>query len=704
MANKHTFKYFPTCIEEINVYVENLLSETLKTNYESEKLLLHSLLTVMFASGIEKENITPHSLLQMLEMTSMADSEGNTMVDELYIGATDKIENPSIINLYWYMKETENFVDTVIRLISIFQFYDNLFDAPVYSEDGKTLLCYPCHLKDSVYNIPEGTEKIATHSFVANPYINTIKIPKTVKTICRNAFDNLFNLKAFIVNKENKTFFSDYGILYRNHTNHILVKYPANIKNTFIVIKSDVKKILSFAFERCNNLKEISFETGNTKLEDNAFFACNHIDNIAVMDGKGDMLNMKGFDGMVMEEIADPREERHNQENNQESAKEIKETNKENNLEYHIPIEIKKMFDEYIVGHEDAKKTLSVAVYSHILRCNNRTSGIGKSNILLCGPTGCGKTEFARTIAKCLNVPFVTADATSITETGMKGNDPTDMLKDLLIAANNDLSKAQNGIIYIDEVDKLATYGENAYRESYSKGVQQGLLKIVEGGIIPIRIDNPMQQYTINFDTSNILFIAGGAFGDITSTETNKDKNIGFVKQETSSAQATPISNKKKLEAKDFIKYGMTQEFIGRFPVIVQLSQLTENEIYRIMTEPKNSVITQYKNLVRCIGSELVFEEELLKHIASDAIRTGTGARGLRTVIEQMVENVIFELPSKNNIEKVLIHKDMLNGEPPKYIEHIKPKHTEKERQRPIRNRKDRTNRPQRRQKTEQKT
>lgn len=703
MANKHSFQYFPTCIEEISTYVENLLSETLKTNYESEKLLLHSLLTVMFCSGIDKESITPHSVLHMLEMTSVEDNEGQTMVDKLYMETGDNVDSNSVVNLYWYMKETEVFVDTIIRLISVFQFYDNLFSEPVISEDGKTLLCYPNHLKESLYHIPDGVEKIAPHSFVANPYLNTIKIPKTVKTIFRNSFNSLPNLKAFIVNRENKNFFSDYGILYRNHKNQVIVKYPPAIKDTFIIIKSDIKKIWSFAFEGCNNLKEIAFETGDTKLEDNAFFACKHIDNIAVMDGNGSSLNMRGFNGMIMEDTSNPQETPESVNHN--SQKENTEQYKENILEYHIPTEIKKMFDDYIVGHEEAKKTLSVAVYSHILRCNNRASGIGKSNILLCGPTGCGKTEFARTIAKCLNVPFVTADATSITETGMKGNDPTDMLKDLLIAADNNLAKAQNGIIYIDEIDKLATYGENAYRESYSKGVQQGLLKIVEGGIVPIRIDNPMQQYTINFDTSNILFIAGGAFGNMTNADIKKKDSIGFIKSEAKMPQNI-ISDNKKLEAKDFIKYGMTQEFVGRFPVIVQLSQLTENEIYRIMTEPKNSVITQYKNLVRCIGSELVFEDELLKSIASDAVKTGTGARGLRTVIEQMVENVIFELPNKKNIKKVLIHKDMLNGELPKYIEHIKPKHTETQikQPKPPRNRQDRANRPTRRNKTEEKS
>ena len=675
MLNKITFPYFPTNKDEINSYVENLLSYTLKTNFEAEKLLLHSMLNMMFDSSIPKEELNPHAVLHLLQMTAMEDDEGYSLLDRLYMASEETIEDQCVENLYWYMKETESFVPTVIRLISVYQFYDNLFDSPIISNDGKTLLRYPCHIKDSVYSIPDGIEKVASHAFTNNPHINTIKIPKTLKVIEKVSFGSLVNLKAFIVHKENKTFFSENGILYRNINNPVLIKYPPAIKNTYFIIPASVKKVKSFAFEGCNNLKEISFESGSIKLEDNAFLNCRHIDNIAILDGNGEMLNKKAFTGMMMEDRGNA-ENQNTPENIEETNNQVQENKNENILEYHTPAEIKKMFDDYIVGHDEAKRTLAVAVYSHIIRCNNQNNSIGKSNIILCGPTGCGKTEFARTIAKCLNVPFVTADATSITETGMKGNDPTDMLKDLIIAADNDLNKAQNGIIYIDEIDKLATYGENAYRESYSKGVQQGLLKIIEGGIIPLRIDNPMHQYTINFDTSNILFIVGGAFGNMTTEAPTTKSQIGFVSEKT---MQTPItSTGKKLEAKDFVKYGMTQEFMGRFPVIVQLKQLTENEIYRIMIEPKNSVITQYQSLVKCIGSKLIFEEDLLRSIAGNAVSTGTGARGIRTVIEQLVENIIFDLPSKKNIEKVLVHKGMLNGESPKYIEHIKPIHTPK--------------------------
>jgi ATP-dependent Clp protease ATP-binding subunit ClpX len=236
------------------------------------------------------------------------------------------------------------------------------------------------------------------------------------------------------------------------------------------------------------------------------------------------------------------------------------------------------------------------------------------------------------------------------------------MLKDLIIAANNDIGQAKNGIIYIDEIDKLAAFGENSHRESYSKGVQQGLLKIIEGGVIPIRYDQPGQSYTINFDTSNVLFIVGGAFNGI-KEEQSEQKSIGFSSDIQTKVSETTI------EQKDFVKYGMTQEFMGRFPVVVQLNKLNEDEIYRIMIEPKNSIISQYKKLVNCIGAELIFEEELLRAIAQNAIKSNTGARGLRTVIEKLVEDVMYELPDKENIKKVVMHNGILNGQKPTYLD-----------------------------------
>ena len=459
------------------------------------------------------------------------------------------------------------------------------------------------------------------------------------------------------------------------------------------MVEDNIKKVKTFAFEKCHNLKEVSIMSSKTILEDGAFFYCDNVESITLLEGTIDDINKRAFTGMVLDTQKLGNKNDNEPANQMQDAldmddideKQIKELSPEellkvlenkslehekeqsnaekltpeietDKLKVRTPSEIKKMFDDYIIGHEEAKRTLSVAVYSHILRCNNQNRGIGKSNIILCGPTGCGKTEFARTIAKCLDVPFVTADATSITEVGWKGNDPTDMLRDLIIAADEDLEKAQKGIVYIDEIDKLAVFGENAHRESYSKGVQQGLLKIVEGGIVPIHIGNGTNEMVVNFDTSNVLFIAGGAFGSMTGQEENttKSRPIGFGSA-YENTEKKKTENKGKLEAKDFMKYGMTQEFIGRFPVIVQLQQLTEDDIYRIMVEPKNSVITQYKKLVSCIGPELEFDENLLRSIAKDAVKSGTGARGIRTIVEKLVEGVIFDLPDKKKVKKVKV-------------------------------------------------
>lgn len=653
--------FFPQRKEEIEKYTETILSHTLKTNYETEKLLLFSFLNMMFGANLGTEDICPAHLLFLLQQTGVGDEEGNTLVDRLF-AVVDEIDSDRCYQqLYWYIKDTEDFVPAIIRLISIFQFYDNLFPEPVYIDNGKTLMYYPKTKENDIFEIPHGVEKIRPYAFSYNPFIEIIKIPETVSDIGQTSINSCLNLTSFIVDKNNKTFYSEFGVLYAYKDNPILIKYPSGIQNSAVTISKNTKEILPYAFERCEYLKEVTFESGDTNLHDSAFAGCFNLESLLILDGKGRSINHNAFEGTMLDI---PKKENTSDKGDTTSTPS---TATNFTLEHHTPSEIHQMFNDYIVGHEEAKKTLSVAVFSHIMRCNNPDTHIGKSNILLCGPTGCGKTEFARTIAKCLNVPFITADATSITETGMKGNDPTDMLKDLLIAANNNLEVAQNGIIYIDEIDKLASFGENAHRESYSKGVQQGLLKIVEGGIVPLRIEHPFNPVTINFDTSNVLFIAGGAFGSITSQNTSSKKSsIGFSECIEAIQKETPL---KKLDSRDFVKYGMTEEFIGRFPVIVQLQQLTEDEIYRIMTEPKNSVVEQYKKLVQCMGSELNFDDELLHKVASDAIKTGTGARGLRTVIERLVENIIYELPDKKNIKKVVVHKGMIdNQEAAKYI------------------------------------
>ena len=692
MAIKN-LKFFPTNKDEILEYVEVLLSNTLKTNYEKEKLLLHSIIYMMFCSPLPKEEITPHTVLYLLESTSKEDQDGTTLLEKMYTIASPKLSNGSVEDIFWYLSECEYFVDIIIRLISVYQFYDQYFDEPIISEDGKTFHLYPNHLKNEKYVIPEGVEIINSYAFLNNPHLTMLKLPKSIRFISKSAILNLTNLSSIVVNKENPFFSSEYGILYKTRPEKSLIKYPSALKNTTFTISADVKKIVQFAFDSCNNLKEILFENNNIELEEASFIDCLHIENISVLNGKPLNFNKEAFQGMYLASVDEENANEINKGNdddddtdvpsvinnkNDDDVSELSNRNTENNEQESVksvleakrfarkvkatPSQIKAEFDEYIVGHEDAKKTLSVAVYSHLLRIKNKTLGISKSNILLSGPTGVGKTEFARTIAKMLELPFVTVDATSITETGMKGNDPTDILKDLYYAADENLSKAQNGIIYIDEIDKLATFGENSHRESYSKAVQQGLLKIIEGGIIPVRIETPIQPITINFDTTNVLFIAGGAFNGLLEEEKKVSKQIGF------NNEVSLINKKAKIEAKDYIKYGMTQEFMGRFPVLIRLNALSEDEICRILSEPKNSVIKQYERLIKCIGPELVFEDALLKKVAANAIKTGTGARGLKTVIEGLLENVIYDLPDKNDVKKVIIHEKMFDDEPAKYI------------------------------------
>jgi ATP-dependent Clp protease ATP-binding subunit ClpX len=688
-------KFFPEGKDEILEYVEVLLSNTLKNNYEKEKLLLHSIIYMMFCSPLPKEELTPHTVLYLLESTSKVDEDGSNLLEKMYTVASPKLTNSSIEDIFWYLSECDCYVDIIIRLISVFQFYDQYFDKPVISEDGKTFHFYPNHLKQEKYSMPEGVEFVNSYSFLNNPYLAMLKLPKTVRFISKSAILNLANLTSITVHKENPFFSSEYGVLYKSRPERTLFKYPSALKNTTFTISADVKRVAQFAFNSSNNLKEILFENNEIQLDNAAFVDCLHIENISVLSGQPINFNQEAFQGMYLAPIENEEDEDTDNENPNlppknpftnedvdENSKEgdelssgINKKNEEENLKSAIetkglvkkvkttPSKIKAEFDNYIVGHEEAKKTLSVAVYSHLLRIRNKAFGISKSNILLSGPTGVGKTEFARAISRILDLPFVTIDATSITETGMKGNDPTDILKDLYYAADENLTRAQNGIIYIDEIDKLATFGENAHRESYSKAVQQGLLKIIEGGVIPVRIETPMQPVTINFDTSNVLFIAGGAFNGLLEEEKETSKQIGFNSDVIATSQ-----KKTRVEAKDYIKYGMTQELMGRFPVLVRLNALTENEICRILSEPKNSVIKQYERLVKCIGPELVFEDSLLKKVASNAIKTGTGARGLKTVVENLLENVIYELPDKCNVKKVIIHEKMFDNEPAQYI------------------------------------
>ena len=326
--------------------------------------------------------------------------------------------------------------------------------------------------------------------------------------------------------------------------------------------------------------------------------------------------------------------------------------------------------DKYVVGQEEAKRTLSVAVYNHYKRLNqNRKSDveIKKSNILMIGSTGSGKTYLAQSLAKLLNVPFAIADATTLTQAGYVGDDVETMLRTLIENADYDIEKAQQGIIYIDEIDKIARKGENTSitRDVSGEGVQQALLKILEGTISEVPVvggrKHPQAQ-TTKLDTSNILFICGGAFDGI-------EKIIGKKEQHNSIGFSANISDKKsegadlsQVEQHDLVKYGLMPELIGRLPILVTLNPLLEEDLVRILTEPKNAIVKQYKELLSMDGVELEFENEALKKIAELAIKRGTGARGLRSIIEKSMQKIMFDVPDMQDVEKVVVTKQCIEG------------------------------------------